>query len=129
MRQWSCPRARGFTLLEVLVALAIIAVALAAAFRGATLGTEGAELLRTRTLAQWVAQNRVALAQLSEPWPGLGERSGEAEQAGQRFLWCETVSGTPNPNLRKVEVAVSTQDQPSYVQARLIAFLARTRAP
>ncbi|MBI3148663.1 MAG: type II secretion system minor pseudopilin GspI [Betaproteobacteria bacterium] len=116
----------GFTLLEVLVALTIIAVALAAAFRGATLGVEGAQLLRTRTLAQWVAQNRVGLAQLQEPWSEPGERNGQAVQGGQEFLWREIVSGTPNPNLRKLEVSVSEPATPAYVQARLVAYLSRT---
>ncbi len=116
-------------MLEVLVALTIIAVALAAAFRGATLATEGAQLLRARTLAQWVAQNRVALAQLAEPWPELGERNGEAKQGGRLFSWRERVSGTPNPSLRKLEVTVSEPGQPDYAQARLTAYLPRTRGP
>ncbi len=116
----------GFTLLEVLVALTIIAVALAAAFRAATLGIEGAQLLRTRSLALWVAQNRVALAQLRDPWPEPGENGGTASQGGVDFLWREVVTATPNPELRKIEVAVSQPATPDYAQSRLTAYLSRS---
>ena len=112
----------------MLVALTIIAVALAAASRAANLGTEGAELLRTRSLALWVAQNRVALAQLQQPWPESGERSGQAPQGGLVFAWRETVTTTPNPELRKIDVSVSLPESPEYVQARLTAFLPRISA-
>ncbi len=90
---------RGFTLVEILVALAILAVALAAGMRAVAQSADGATLLKQRTLALWVAQNRLAVAQLASPWPAPGLRDGEAVQAGARFVWRETVSGTPNPDV------------------------------
>ena len=87
---------------------------------------DAATVLKQRTLALWVAQNRLALAQLETPWPSLGGRNGEALQAGAGFVWRETVSGTPNPAFRRIEIVVSHATQPDYVLARLTGFLGQT---
>src|SRR5256885_17005077 len=87
----------GFTLVEILVALAIVAVALAAGMRALAQSADSASALKSRTVALWIAQNRLANAQLAEPWPSLGTSAGDSEQAGARFVWRETIVGTPNP--------------------------------
>ena len=114
---------RGFTLVEVLVALAIVAVALAAGFRSVAQSAESATALKGRTLALWVAQNRLANAQLAQPWPAAGTSEGDASQAGARFVWRETVSGTPNPAFRKIEIVVAEPQTPDYALARLVGYL------
>lgn len=113
----------GFTLVEVLVALAIVAVALAAGFRSVAQSAESATALKARTLALWVAQNRLAAAQVAAPWPGLGARDGEAVQAGARFAWRENVTATPNPSFRKVEITVSDPAVPDYALARIAGYV------
>jgi len=114
---------RGFTLVEILVALAIIAVALGAALRALAQATDGAAALKQRTLALWVAQNRVAAASLEAPWPSPGQRNGRAQQAGAAFVYTETVSTTPNPAFRKIDVIVATPDAPDYALAHLTGFI------
>jgi general secretion pathway protein I len=113
----------GFTLVEVLVALAIIAVALAAGFRSVAQSADSATALKSRTLALWVAQNRLAAAQLESPAPPAGERTGTDTQAGAAFSWRETVSGTPNPAFRKIEIEVGDAARPDYTLARLVGYL------
>ena len=107
----------------MLVALAILAVALAAGFRSVAQSAESATALKARTLALWVAQNRLASAQLELPAPAIGERSGSAAQAGAMFSWHETIGGTPNPAFRKIEITVADAAAPDYVLARLVGYL------
>jgi len=117
----------GFTLVEILVALAIVAVALAAGMRALAQSADGASTLKSRTLALWVAQNRLANAQLADPWPSLGSGTGDAVQAGTRFVWRETVAGTPNPAFRKIEITVAEPQSPDYALARLVGYIGNPR--
>lgn len=98
--------ARGFTLLETLVALAILAIALSAAFRAVGATTLSAEGLRERTLADWVAQNRLASLRAGELFPPLGRNEGTETQGRSQFMWREDVKATPNPLFRRVDVTV-----------------------
>ena len=116
-------RTRAFTLIEVLVALAILAVALAAGMRAVAQSADGATSLKMRTLALWVAQNRLAQAQLADPWPARGVANGDETQAGTHLAWRETVSDTPNPAFRRIEIVVSEPDAPDYALARLVGYL------
>jgi general secretion pathway protein I len=113
---------RGFTLVEVLVALALLAVALAAGMRALAQTADGAGTLKARTLALWVAQNRLAAAQV-EGVAVAGAR-GEAVQAGARFAWEARTSATPNPAFRRLDISVASADQPGYVLARLTGYVA-----
>lgn len=119
----------GFTLVEILVALAIVAVALSAGMRALGEASDGATLLKQRTLALWVAQNRLAAAQWSVPWPGIGTDEGTASQAGTRFQWRETITGTPNPSFRKIEIVVVDPSMPTYALATLVGYLGQPPQP
>ena len=91
--------------------------------RAVAQSADAATLLKQRTLALWVAQNRLAQAQLEAPWPALGARNGDAAQAGASFAWRESVSGTPNPAFRRIEIVVTNAAEPDYVLAHLTGFL------
>ena len=118
-------RAGGFTLIEVLVALAILAVALAAAVRSAGTAAGGAFDLRERLLGTWIAQDRLAEYAARPLWPEIGSRQGAAEQAGLQFTWRETVGPTPNARFRRVEVQVVPARSPERVAATLVGYATR----
>ena len=117
------PRMKGFTLLETLVAMAILAISLAAVMRATGAGINNAEAMRMRVLADWVAQNRLAqhAAQCDFFAPGI--QNGEETQAGVRLVWKEEIGVTPNPSFRRIEVSVYAPDDPDYALRRLTGFL------
>lgn len=113
----------GFTLIEILIALAILAVALAAAGRATGSATDGARILKQRMLGEWVAQNRLNEEMVKRSFPSVGVQNGDATQAGQTFNWQQTTSQTENPKFRKVEIKVSAKSDDSYIIASLIGYL------
>jgi general secretion pathway protein I len=100
-------RVRAFTLVEVLVALAIISIALLAALRAAGQGANNAAALRAHLLAGWVAENRLAEHRARSDWLPLGIQRGTAREGGRDFTWREEVIATPNPNFRRLDVFVN----------------------
>ena len=103
-------KCRGFTLLEVLVALAVLAVALGAALRAAQGSVTGFEQTRARLLADWVAADRLAELRARRVWPEPGVSEGDSDQAGERFHWRQEVGPTPNAAFRRVAIAVADKD-------------------
>jgi len=114
-------RPGGFTLIEVMVALTILAVAFSAGYRALGQSTNNADLLKRRALAQWVAQNQLAMMQLNPVSAASG--IGEQRQAGIDFVWQATLAPTPNPAFRKVDIAVADKSERDYQLARLSAYL------
>ena len=117
---------RGFTLIEVLVALAIVGVALLAAVRAAGSMAQTNAELRLRLLAQLAADNRIAELRSAGAFPPVGVRSAACPQ-GKASLQCvEEVKSTPNPLFRRVEVRVyATAQTGDHLLAELIGILPR----
>lgn len=114
----------GFTLLEVLVALTILALALGALIK--TGGDHAALIdgLGERTQGYLVAENQLQRFRLEGLWPEAGVRKDSLEHAGRRWLWQASFETTPDPDLVRVTLEVkSREDGP--VAARLTGFLAR----
>jgi len=123
MAKWRCAEQKGFTLVEVLVALAVISIALLAALRAAGQGTATAGELRQRLLAGWVAQNRLAEHRARGDWLALGIQRGTASEGGTAFTWREEVVGTPNPSFRRLDIFVSTPGVGEQTLAHLAGFV------
>lgn len=116
---------KGFTLIEILVAVAILAVALAATSRAASVATDGALETRQRLLATWAAQNRAAELRARRIFPPAATSRLTTEQGGMPLVIDETVTDTPNPTIRKVELAVTDARRPDRVITRLTAYVSQ----
>ena len=118
-------RTVGFTLIEILVAVAILGIALAATVRAASLATDGALEARQRLLATWAAQNRVAEMRARRLYPPVASTKLTTEQGGLALVIDETVTDTPNPTIRRVELAVADTRAPGRVLGRLTAYVSQ----
>ena len=120
----TCPARRGgFTLIEILVALAIVAIGLGAAVRATSQVIAATESARLRLIASWVAQDRLAEHSARADWLTPGTGSGSATQGPFTFAWRETVSATSDPSLRRIDIAVAGAERPEYVVAHLTGYL------
>ncbi len=120
-------RARGFTLLEVLIALLILSLALVALIRAAGLQAQALNHHRDSTLAQWVAAN-VAAELRAQGAPPVGRQQGEMRMGPQRWRWQAETSDTDVERVRRMEITVFAADSGSLAGsdadpvARLTAF-------
>lgn len=125
MATWRNGKRDGFTLVEVLVALAIISIALLAALRVAGGGTTSVGELRGRLLAGWVAEDLLAEQRARGDWPSLGILTGTKRQGGIEFVWREEVIATPNGAFRRVDIRVFTASAEAHSLAHLSGFVVR----
>jgi general secretion pathway protein I len=102
--------ARGFTLIEVLVALTIVAITLGAGIKAAGAITDNASRLAEVSMAQWCADNQLTELKLSRQFPGLGSQPFDCSQLGRQFKAQMLVRPTPNPSFRRVDAIVLNED-------------------
>lgn len=106
--------ARGFTLVEVLVALGIVAIALIAGSQATAALTRHAQRQADMVLAQICAENELSRVRLVRLMPGVGDSSVTCEQAGRNLTVALTVRPTPNPNFRRVDAQVNDGEVPIW---------------
>jgi general secretion pathway protein I len=103
-------RAGGFTLIEVLVALAIVAIALGAGLRAAGVLSDNAQRLSDVVAAQWCAENALTGLRISRGFPGVGDADFSCEQLGRSYPGQLQTRPTPNPNFRRVDAVVNDSE-------------------
>jgi general secretion pathway protein I len=97
-------RARGFTLIEVLVALAVVAITLTAGLQATGSLTRASARQSDQWLAQLCAENELTRLRLQRQLPGVGDSEYACVQAGREMRVRLAVLPTPNPNFRRVDV-------------------------
>ncbi len=114
----------GFTLLEVMIALLVLAIGVGAVIN--TTGESGwkAAQLKQKTIASWVAQNQIALYRAKRTWSNRSSRSGTEEMANAEWNWKMSISKTDDPSLRRIDVDVYLKGEDG-VKASITGFIAR----
>jgi general secretion pathway protein I len=113
---------RGFTLLEVLIALAVIAIGVMAAMRAIGVAAGGIEDVEVRQVAGWMADNRLTEIRALGLFPDIGSNQGEATMGRWHLYWHEDIKTTPNPLFRRIDVSVYAASSESHALARLSGF-------
>jgi general secretion pathway protein I len=100
-------RSGGFTLIEVLVAVAIVAVTLGAGLKAAGALTNNAQRLADVSAAQWCADNQLTALKLANQFPSVGDTQFSCSQLGRTYRGRLVVRPTPNPNFRRVDARMA----------------------
>jgi general secretion pathway protein I len=103
-------RSGGFTLIEVLVALAVVAIGMAAVLEALTSSANTAMYLQEKTFADWVALNRIETVRLSGSAPAPGTSNDTVQYAGRTWEWQQKVTDTQIPNMVQIEIDVRPAD-------------------
>lgn len=115
----------GFTLLEVLIALAVLSIGVLAGMRAIGMSVESAQEAHRRQLAQWAAQNRLAEMRAYALFPPVSVNEQVVTLGKQRFRVREEVRATPNPLFRRVDVRVSVEGE-DHVLSQLSGLVVRS---
>jgi len=118
---------RGFTLLEVIIALTIIAVALAAAISAASATVYNAAGLQERTFAHWVAMNKITELQVMQEFPAPRKTTGSTLMAEHEWFWTMEVVETQDKTVRKVEIAVRANENDENSIVHLTGFVGQVK--
>jgi general secretion pathway protein I len=106
MRCTAAPALRGFTLIEVLIALVVVALGIGALLSTLTASAGSVADMRDRSFAEWVALNRISEVRLQRQRPEVGTTDGEAEFGGSRWQWRQEVSDPEMAGMLRVDVSV-----------------------
>ncbi|MEN8178073.1 MAG: type II secretion system minor pseudopilin GspI [Pseudomonadota bacterium] len=118
---------QGFTLLEVLVAMTVLAIALASIIKVSANQAINTEHLRDKTLAHWVAMNQIAQLQLTQQWPSAGKKSGDEEMGWHEWHWQSIVSNTPDSRVRRIQINVFRNRDDESPVTQLSSFLSQPK--
>ncbi|MDO6459324.1 type II secretion system minor pseudopilin GspI [Granulosicoccaceae sp. 1_MG-2023] len=118
---------RGFTLIEVLVAMAILALSMFALMQTAASQSRNISSLRDRALAEWVAANKLAELQALHSWGSTEKQSGETTMANVNWYWQAEFFEVNDDDLRRVEISVRRNPDSKNPIYRLPGFLASPR--
>ena len=123
------PEECGFTLIEVVVALAIVAIGMLAVFKTIGDTVNNVDELRDRSLAEWIADNRITEIRVAGDMPSVEETAGEVDYAGRKWHWVTKVSQTQVKGLRRIDVSVRRDTDPDgSTIVTLAGFMGQTIA-
>lgn len=119
------PSQQGFTLLEVIIALTVIAIGLAAVLSTVSTSVRMATGLQERTIAHWVAMNKLTEIHVMQDWPSTTKTNGSTIMAEHEWFWAMDVQETPDKSVRRVEISVRTNEEDEDSLVHLSGFVGK----
>lgn len=116
--------AKGFTLLEVLIAMVIFGTTVSFLLRNINDQQRVHADIGIKTIAHWVALNKMAETRIEGKWPNIGVTRGEMEMRDHKWYWLQTVSKTSEEKLRQVEIEVRLEESDELPATRFSGFIA-----
>ncbi len=116
---------KGFTLFEILIALAILSIAMGAIISLASNQTLNAAHLRDKTFAHWLAINKITELQVTGDWPSKGKKEGDEEMGQHEWHWVRTIIDTPDDRVRQVDIAIFRNKDDKNPVTTLTSFLSQ----
>ncbi len=113
----------GFTLIEVLVALAIIAISLGAVLSTSGSQASGASYLKQKTIAHWVAMNEITQLQIEKSINATGTRDGDSEMAGVKWYWTRKITKTEFDGVFEIEFRVYRDKKRENALTKLVSYV------
>ena len=120
-------RQSGFTLIEVMLAMAVFAVAGVALLGVADNNYRHISLLEEKMLANWVVSNQLVELSLATTWPPKNNRKGNVDMAGRTWYWQQKVIKTDNNLLRQVIMEVRLNEDDELVSASMVTYLSQDK--
>ena len=116
---------RGFTLIEVMLSMAIFSIAGVALLATATTNFTNLSLLEERMMANWVASNQLVEAKLTAQWPPKNNNKGEVELAGQNWYWLQKVVKTTDEDMRAIYLEVRKNEKNAKPILSLMTYVSK----
>ena len=120
---------RGFTLLEILAALVIVTVGIAAVAKATKGAVEVLQTTEDHILASWVASNRLAELRINRTWPSTITKDSSQALGGRVWYYRESISETTDPDLLRVDLSVYSDADHQYLSMTLFGYLAKYSPP
>ena len=127
-RQFLLAKRQGFTLVEVLVALAIVGTGLMAIVSAVTNSAKVTNAAEQKMLASWVSANRFAELHLQTTPLSIGTKSGSVEMGGQRWSYKQDISKTEDPDLYEVRMEVYLESRPDVLQSSMFSYIGKPKS-
>ena len=116
---------KGFTLIEVMLAMAVFSIAGIAILGTADTNARNLGYLESKIVASWVASNQLVEVTLDTSWPPKNNKKGKVELAGQEWFWQQKVEKTTDKNMRSIVMEVRLDEKDPSALATLVTYIAK----
>jgi general secretion pathway protein I len=117
----------GFTLIEVMLAMAIFSIAGIALLSAADNNMKNLSHLENKILASWIASNQLVAANLEQTWPPKNNKKGSIEMAGREWFWLQKVVKTQDKDMRSVVIEIRNEEDKKLPITSIMTYVSKSQ--